>query len=334
MEIRTLTAAADALAQAKVRVCLVSVEDAVETTSFADASFDQVQATPAFLEAFDVVQRALPGREREAALPSSMLVSSAGELLALYKGSVDVATLLKDGELAELPDAQFRNEAVPFEGRWLNRPLPADLLAIPNRLLEINQTEAAFTYLESHVTKPGQAAGLPEAVLASIYHEAGKQFAGMKDLAKARRAYIRALQFQPRHLEARVSLATLFESIREFGSAISQYREVLKLQPGDLSTMNRLAWLLATAPNPRLREPTEAERLALQINAAVQGARPEPLDTLAAAQAANGQFPEAITTAERALKLAREANERGVTRRIEERLALYRLGKAYVQSAR
>jgi tetratricopeptide (TPR) repeat protein len=333
-EIRAFSAQAEALAQAKVRVCLVNVETAVETIALADASFTRGQATPAFLEAFDVVQRALPGREREAALPSSLLVNPAGELLVLYKGSLDVATVLKDRRLATVPDEKFRDEAVPFEGRWLNRPLAADLLAIPNRLLEINQTDAGFNYLENHVSKPGRSDGIPRSTVASIYHEAGNQFAELKRLTKARQAHIRALQYQPQHLEARVALAILFENAGEYEPAIGQYREVLKLQPRHLPAMNSLAWLLATASDSNLREPAEAERLALQVRAVGQRDMPEPLDTLAAAQAAGGRFPEAIVTAQRALELARTANQMGVAKRLEKRLALYRQGKAYVQRSR
>ena len=333
-EIRAFAAEAEALVEAKVRVCLVNVEDTVEVTALADASFVQGQATPAFLNAFDVVQRALPGRERQLALPSSFLVSSEGELLVVYKGPVGVATVLNDRKLEGVPEGQFRDDAVPFEGRWLNQPLSADLLAIPYRLLEINQTEAAFQYLDRQLPKPEMNDGLPRGVLASLYHEAGNQFSDKKELTKARQACIRALHYQPRHLEARVSLAMLLEDAGEFRQAIVQFRGVLKLQPGHLPTLNRLAWLLATAPDPKLREPVEAERLARQIIASLEGVMPEPLDTLAAALAANGKFPEAIATAQRALKLAETAGRAGVARRLQERLALYRLGKAYVQRTR
>ena len=329
-EIRAFAAEAEAIAQAGVRVCLVNVEDAPETSTLAHASFAQGQANLAFLEAFDVVQRALPGRERESVMPSSMLVSPDGELLAFYKGPVDVATVLEDRRLVDVPDEQFRDEAVPFSGSWLNGPLPVDLLAIPNRLLEIHQTGAAFSYLEKHLTKDG----FSSSMVASIYHEAGNQFADMKELAKAKQAHIRALQHQPRHLEARVALAMLYDSTREHAQAIGKFRQVLELQPEHLQAMNSLAWLLATVPDPDLRLPIEAERLALLINRAVNGTMPEPLDTLAAAQAARGKFAEAIATAQRALKLARERNQAGVGWRLEERLALYRLGEAYVQRAR
>jgi spermidine synthase len=61
--------------------------------------------------------------------------------------------------------------------------------------------------------------------------------------------------------------------------------------------------------------------------------QPEPtyLDTLAAAYAAAGRFPDAIDTAARAEKLAREAQSWAKAERIRARLARYREAEPWIE---
>ena len=76
-----------------------------------------------------------------------------------------------------------------------------------------------------------------------------------------------------------------------------------------LNAMNNLAWLLATSPNPSLRNATEAIRLARRANELSAHRRPDVLDTLAAAYAEAGQFGEALAAARRALNLAQQQHQ-------------------------
>lgn len=61
-------------------------------------------------------------------------------------------------------------------------------------------------------------------------------------------------------------------------------------------------------------------------------AEPKALDTLAAALAALGRFPEAVEVAARALELSREQENASLAAEIESRLASYRLGETYILS--
>jgi tetratricopeptide (TPR) repeat protein len=56
------------------------------------------------------------------------------------------------------------------------------------------------------------------------------------------------------------------------------------------------------------------------------------VDTLAVAYAAAGRFNEAIAAAERAVELARAAEQPQLAKKIEARLELYRAGRPYHQS--
>ncbi|MCS7033166.1 MAG: tetratricopeptide repeat protein [Phycisphaerae bacterium] len=113
---------------------------------------------------------------------------------------------------------------------------------------------------------------------------------------------------------------------------IQMLREALRIEPDRVDTLLRLAWVLATHPQPRFRNPADALRLASR--AAELQRQPDAvlLDTLAAARAQNGDFTGAIAAAEEALRLA-DPNTT-LSQEIRQRLELYRSGRAYVQGAR
>ena len=114
----------------------------------------------------------------------------------------------------------------------------------------------------------------------------------------------------------------------ETQKAVEQYREVIRLQPDSVGAMNNLAWMLATAPEATLRNGPEAIRLAERAADLTRRRSARELDTLAAAYAEAGRFPEAIETGERARAAARAAGETGLVQRNQELLELYRAGKA------
>ena len=84
-------------------------------------------------------------------------------------------------------------------------------------------------------------------------------------------------------------------------AAIAAYRAALGAQPDAIVVRNNLAWLLASAPDPALRAPAEALRLAEEAAEATQHRNGSVLDTLAVALAANGRFEEAVATLDAAL---------------------------------
>lgn len=86
--------------------------------------------------------------------------------------------------------------------------------------------------------------------------------------------------------------------------AIACYRRAMALQPQFLPPQISLAWMLATWPDPSVRNGTEAVALAGRLNQLANGADPKILRTLAAAYAEAGRFPEAVATAKQALALA------------------------------
>jgi tetratricopeptide (TPR) repeat protein len=93
-----------------------------------------------------------------------------------------------------------------------------------------------------------------------------------------------------------------------------------------------LAWLRATCWEAALRNSSEAVELAQRADQLSGGKQPDVLDTLAAAYAAVGWFPEAQATARKALDMALQQNDRALAQAIQMRIALYEAGKPYRQA--
>jgi len=116
---------------------------------------------------------------------------------------------------------------------------------------------------------------------------------------------------------------------KKFTAAIAEYQKTLELEPRHLPVRLELAWLLATCPEAALRDGAKAVELAEQAKALAAIESPQLLDTLAAAYAEAGRFPEAVETARRALTLPATQNNPPLNEAIQARLRLYEAHSPY-----
>ncbi len=107
----------------------------------------------------------------------------------------------------------------------------------------------------------------------------------------------------------------------------------MRIEPGNAQTQDALAWLLATLPPADGGDPVRAATLARQACDLTHDRKPNYLDTLAAAYAAQGRFSDATETAEKALALARAAGETQLVAEVQARMDLYRAGQPFQVSA-
>ena len=133
---------------------------------------------------------------------------------------------------------------------------------------------------------------------------------------------------------ARNSLRKVTTEQATLAETLEEYRQALDCKPDDAATANNLARLLATCPSASLRNGTEAIEIARRVNRLAGDNQPAALDTLAAAYAEAGRFPEAIATARRALELAVRQNKPSLADGLRGRIVLYEKGKAFRQTAR
>ncbi|MBK8041063.1 MAG: tetratricopeptide repeat protein [Verrucomicrobiaceae bacterium] len=106
--------------------------------------------------------------------------------------------------------------------------------------------------------------------------------------------------------------------------AIQALEQAMQLAPQEVAPLNNLAWLLSTLPDESLRDGKKA--VELMTKAMELSPRPsvQTYRTLAAAQAAAGDFNSAIKTATQGLSLAREKGDAGMLNALQSELAAYR----------
>lgn len=130
------------------------------------------------------------------------------------------------------------------------------------------------------------------------------------DLDSAVSEFRRMISENPDDAWAHANLGHALELKHDLAAAIPELKQALELNPDIRVAENDLAWLYATAPDSRYRDPKAALQHAKHAVALLQQP-PTPsseefaalLDTLAEALLLNGQASEALTTEERAVGL-------------------------------
>jgi tetratricopeptide (TPR) repeat protein len=141
--------------------------------------------------------------------------------------------------------------------------------------------------------------------------------------------YQQALKQMPDSVHARYQLGLALQSRGRFAGAVAQLQKVLELDPKHIPAQNNLAWLLATCPDGSLRDGKRAVALAQQAVQLSGSNAPEILDTLAAAYAEAGSFPEAVATAQRALDLGAAQNKKDLAETIQNQLKLFEINAPF-----
>jgi len=162
--------------------------------------------------------------------------------------------------------------------------------------------------------------------LAIVYSSAGR-YSEAADTAEA------VLNIDPNLVSVHKVLEVALLSGGYFKKAVVHMKRYLEIEPNDIDTKNNLAWILATSPDPNIRNPSEAIRLAQETCNVTNFKDPNALDTLAAAYASEGRFTDAVEIARTAINLADDANQPQLKNAIYERLDFYTQGKPYIDHA-
>jgi hypothetical protein len=115
---------------------------------------------------------------------------------------------------------------------------------------------------------------------------------------------------------------------------IAGFREALRREPDATVALNNLAFLLATAPEPALRNGAEAVTYAEKACLQTGQTNLATLATLAAAYAEAGRFDDAVTTAQKTCKLATESSNPALLQHNMELLERYRRRQPFHQQPR
>jgi tetratricopeptide (TPR) repeat protein len=184
--------------------------------------------------------------------------------------------------------------------------------------------EAILHYTEALRIRPGYAD--------AHYNLAGALTAKGK-LDEAMEHYCEMLRSKPDHAGAHAELAVILKRRGRTVEAIEHYQQALRLKPDWPEVLNNLAWIFATAAEPKLRNAAKALDLAQNACRLTGHKEAGPMDTLAAAYAEAARFHEAVQTAHKARDLALANGRLELADVIEQHLQGYKAGKPYHEEA-
>jgi Tfp pilus assembly protein PilF len=169
--------------------------------------------------------------------------------------------------------------------------------------------------------------------LAQAHYNYGVTLASVGRLRDAQARLERSLQLRPDHADARYAYGLVMAGLGYEIAATGQLRDANFLRRDWFEALRSLAWLLATSPEPEVRNGAQAIVVAQRANHLSGFENPVALDTLAAAYAEAGQFDSAVATATRAEQLARANGQNDLADRFARRLELYRARKPFHRAA-
>jgi tetratricopeptide (TPR) repeat protein len=170
--------------------------------------------------------------------------------------------------------------------------------------------------------------------LARTHYYLANELLAEGETAAAEEHYREALALKPDHPEAHYQLAIMLLARNEVEEASRHYREAVRLRPDWLEALNNLSWLLATQPDRRFRDGKEAVELAARGVALTYTNNAGALDTLGAALAEAGRFPEALDAARTAARLARASGSAQLAQEIEARQQGYERREPFREPAK
>jgi tetratricopeptide (TPR) repeat protein len=159
---------------------------------------------------------------------------------------------------------------------------------------------------------------------AAAHSGLGSALAKNGDLVSAAAHLGYVMMLGPEAEQAHAQLRQILLSLARESDALKRLREIAAGAPDSPRMLDEVAWLLATYPDPKARDGTEAVRLAERACALTERRIPALLDTLAAAYAEAGEFSHAISVAEEALNRAHAAGDDDAVKLSENILASLR----------
>jgi tetratricopeptide (TPR) repeat protein len=252
-------------------------------------------------------------------------------------GKPDEAEAALREELARTPDnvALMRDLAVLLD----KRGKPADAEAMIRSALSKQPDDAVGLHLLGRLlARAGrdtealpilQQASRAQPQNADIHYELGALETRAGRSAQAVRCWLKAIALQPAFVDARRAYATACMQTGDFATAARVLKEGLNFVPDSVAMINSLAWILSTCPDESVRSPKLALPLARKACDLTANSNPKTLDTLAAAYAATGDFPNAVATAEKAVALWEKQPDAASLAEARRRAGLYKAGEIY-----
>ena len=287
-------------------------------------------ATEQLVAAYQEIADALITLKLDIPVPTSFLINPNGQVVAMYKGTVDIDALLEDAAV----------EARSLEERWVRATglggscLPHERVreTIRNREAQLLFTQAhSYQEFAPHLSVRGYRNALK---YDSDFDEArqglAEQLEKLDRFGEAESEARRVLEGKDTHgLHARahylVSLCNLKQG--QIPDALASLEETVRLDPDHANGLNNLAYLLGNNRNLPNHDPERALVLAERAVRATSGRDANHLDTLAVLYTGLGRLDDAVETMKRAIAATTESGDAAAKAKYERKLAALLTGQ-------
>jgi len=243
-------------------------------------------------------------------IPAAIVALSMTGAARHYRAAAQVTRLLAEGQRLEA--AHQPGQAFDCYQRAQKLDSHDERPAIALGQLELRQHDAARA-----ITEFQQALKIdPDSLMASFGLAAAYQASG--NTIAAEKAFEALAARDPQAPDVQEAVADLLAEQKLYAQAIQRYQTVLRISPNAALAHNNLAWLYATAEDPKFRDPSAALDHARKAVVLSKGREPDFIDTLAESLFVNHQYAEAVKAETRALQLAPNNRE------FQEHMARYR----------
>jgi tetratricopeptide (TPR) repeat protein len=164
---------------------------------------------------------------------------------------------------------------------------------------------------------------------AAAHSALGSALADNGDLVSAAQHLGYVMMLRPDVEQAHAQLRQILLLLAKESDGLQRLRVIAANAPDSPRMLDEVAWLLATYPDSKSRDGTEAVRLAEHACDLTERKIPALLDALAAAYAEAGDFPRAISTVEEALNRARSSGDNDAVKLSESILGSLRENLPY-----
>ncbi len=318
--IHVLALAVDALNSGAGIFSAVDVEEFLQKADFPHRGG---LATKNLVAAYQQVADQLSTLNLDLPVPTSFLINPRNQVVAVYKGVVDIDTVLDDAAIAErslderweralslgghrLPHERVQGTASDYEAYALFRQGVA--------FQGIDPPLAARAYQDSLRYKPAfheARVGLGETL----------QALGQIDAAEVELQRVLAEDSGANHAEAHYALSLCALKRGEVEAAMMSLEATVRHDGDHVNGLNNLSYLLATHADPNRRDPVRAIDLAQRAVALGKEGNANQFETLATAYLAAGQPEAAFKAIAKAIGLAKELGDSNLVSKLEQKKA-------------
>jgi tetratricopeptide (TPR) repeat protein len=184
------------------------------------------------------------------------------------------------------------------------------------QLMRSQRAEAVSSFSQAITIDPEK--GSAYGGRAAAYLAMGEHKRALQDLNNA-------IRIDPAQTEYLRNRGAVYSHMGEWYQALADLETALRLTPNDIDAHLTRAWMLATCPEPKLRDGPKAVTSATRACELTQWKKARPLAALAAAYSESGDFPSAVRWQQKAIELT--LDDDSSKRYYQSCLERYRSGK-------